>query len=512
MTADHGSEQGRQRTVAELLQQYGGSTSSSGRRRRRGGQSEAEDTGASPRSAGRAPAESSAEQTWTSFAAIEQEDSYGGSSEWSASGTNIGAERSASGTNIGAERSASGTNIGADAERDRSWSDYGTAGLSGYPSSEGTGSYRSSGDPGSGDPGRGGTGLGDSGRGGTGLDSPSGSVWDSSGDSRWARPGGSEWSRPGSAEWASPGGSEWAGSGSSEWARPGGSERARPGGSEWPRPASANWSGSFSLDSYTAESPPAEPAGAESRALEPYAGSYLDPARDSYPGSSRHGGLGTDHDTDRDGQPEDPTEQMPRYGEQLRPTGLLGHTAGAGPITERMPRTRTPPTDDPAAKPTGTGRTRIGGLGRSVQDSGPSTEISSAAELFDDGHDDEPADTLEPDSGESMPDVPAGLADDAELDEDAEPGEAGSGLRAWVVLVGQGIAGAVSGALLWVGFRYLWLNLPVVALAAAVVATAGLVLVVRTMRGSDDLQTTMLAVLVGLIVTISPAVLLLALH
>jgi hypothetical protein len=504
MTADHGSEQGRQRTVAELLQQYGGSTSSSGRRRRRGGQSDAEDAAASARSTGRAPAESSAEQTWTSFAAIEQEDSYGGPAERSASGTSIGAERSASGTSIGAERSAGGTGIGADAERDRSWSDYGAAGLSGYPSSEGTGSYRSSGDLRSDDPGRGASGHGDQGRAGTGFDSPPGSTWDSPGDSPWARPGGSEWSRPGSAEWASPAGSEWAGSGSSEW--------ARPGGSEWARPGSANWSGSFSLDSYPAESPTAEPAGAESRGLEPYAGSYLDPARDSYPGSSRQGTLDTDHDTNRGSQPEDPTEQMPRYGEQLRATGLLGQAASAGPITERMPRTRTPPTDDPAAKPTGTGRTRIGGLGRSVEDSGPSTEISSAAELFDDGDDDKSAETRGPDGGESMPDVPAGLADDAEQDGHAEPGEAGSGLRAWAFLVGQGIAGAVSGALLWVGFRFLWLNLPVVALAAAVVATAGLVLVVRTMRGSDDLQTTMLAVLVGLIVTISPAVLLLALH
>jgi formate-dependent nitrite reductase membrane component NrfD len=61
-----------------------------------------------------------------------------------------------------------------------------------------------------------------------------------------------------------------------------------------------------------------------------------------------------------------------------------------------------------------------------------------------------------------------------------------------------------------VGFRYLWLNLPVVALAAAVAATVGLVLLVRAIRGSDDPQTTILAVLVGLVVTISPAVLLLA--
>jgi hypothetical protein len=104
-----------------------------------------------------------------------------------------------------------------------------------------------------------------------------------------------------------------------------------------------------------------------------------------------------------------------------------------------------------------------------------------------------------------MVDVPAGLdVDDADLEDRS------AGWKAWAILIAQGIGGAVGGAVLWVGFRYLWLNLPVVALAAAVLATVGLVMVVRTIRGSDDLQTTMLAVLVGLIVTISPAVLLLA--
>jgi hypothetical protein len=77
-------------------------------------------------------------------------------------------------------------------------------------------------------------------------------------------------------------------------------------------------------------------------------------------------------------------------------------------------------------------------------------------------------------------------------------------------LIGQWVFGAVGGAALWIGFRFLWLQMPVVALVAAVAATAGLVLLVRAIRRSDDLQTTMLAVLVGLVVTISPAVLLLA--
>ena len=51
--------------------------------------------------------------------------------------------------------------------------------------------------------------------------------------------------------------------------------------------------------------------------------------------------------------------------------------------------------------------------------------------------------------------------------------------------------------------------LPAAALAAAVVVIAVLVLIVRKIRRAEDLQTTVLAVLVGLVVTVSPAALLL---
>jgi hypothetical protein len=226
--------------------------------------------------------------------------------------------------------------------------------------------------------------------------------------------------------------------------------------------------------------------------------------------------------------PEEPTEQMPRY-----PTGSPGWPgASTGPITDEMPRTNAWATGDPTSGRTATGRawppstgtsaigTGAAGTG-AVENSGPTTAISSPAELFDD-EDQEPGATGGREQAgardqvggrtsvdgldKGMPDVPAGLAAD-------DPGvRAGSGLKAWAILIAQGIGGAVGGALLWVGFRYLWLKLPVAALAAAVVATAGLVLMVRAIRGSDDPQTTMLAVLVGLIVTISPAVLLLTLH
>ena len=63
--------------------------------------------------------------------------------------------------------------------------------------------------------------------------------------------------------------------------------------------------------------------------------------------------------------------------------------------------------------------------------------------------------------------------------------------------------------MLWVLFRYLWRGLPVVALAAAVLVTVGLVLLVRQLLHQADRRTTGFAVLVGLLLTASPAVLVL---
>jgi hypothetical protein len=81
--------------------------------------------------------------------------------------------------------------------------------------------------------------------------------------------------------------------------------------------------------------------------------------------------------------------------------------------------------------------------------------------------------------------------------------------QAWAGVLAQWIIGAVGGAALWVGFRYLWRSLPVVALAAAVLVTVGLVVLVRALLRSNDLRTTLFAVLVGLLLTVSPAILVL---
>jgi hypothetical protein len=92
---------------------------------------------------------------------------------------------------------------------------------------------------------------------------------------------------------------------------------------------------------------------------------------------------------------------------------------------------------------------------------------------------------------------------------DGEPQPSGSPLWEWVVMVSQIGIGIVGGAALWLICEWLWQRLPVVALVVALAVITGLVWVVRRVRRAEDLQTTVIAVLVGLFVTVSPAALLL---
>jgi hypothetical protein len=106
---------------------------------------------------------------------------------------------------------------------------------------------------------------------------------------------------------------------------------------------------------------------------------------------------------------------------------------------------------------------------------------------------------------------PAGLTDvdDVEVgDEELEEVER-SPVKEWLIMIGQLAVGVLGGAALWLGFNFLWRAIPAAALVLALGVTVGLVLLVRKIRKADDLQTTLLAVLVGLIVTVSPAAMLL---
>lgn len=93
-------------------------------------------------------------------------------------------------------------------------------------------------------------------------------------------------------------------------------------------------------------------------------------------------------------------------------------------------------------------------------------------------------------------------ADDSAFDE-SEAAE-GSPARQWAVLAGQALVAVVAGGLLFKGFETLWEMLPWVALVLAVLVIAGLVAVVRILRQTDDMVSLLIAVIVGVFVTIGP--------
>ncbi|WP_145982215.1 hypothetical protein [Rhodococcus sp. MTM3W5.2] len=76
--------------------------------------------------------------------------------------------------------------------------------------------------------------------------------------------------------------------------------------------------------------------------------------------------------------------------------------------------------------------------------------------------------------------------------------------REWAVLIGQGIVALLVGGLLFKGFEKLWDVLPWVALVLAVLVIAGLVAVVRILRQTDDMVSLLIAIIVGVFVTIGP--------
>ncbi|MEV1292433.1 hypothetical protein [Pseudonocardia sp. NPDC049635] len=223
------------------------------------------------------------------------------------------------------------------------------------------------------------------------------------------------------------------------------------------------------------------------------------------------------------------------------PTSRLGARRPAVDPDDGGPPTQfgAPPLDDGEDVPTGRTRPRP-----AVVDDGPPTGAydpfadereadfdgdrtgvltPDRGELWDDGpeeHDPQAPGHEDRDAGEASrgrrgrrrvadeDEGPDGAEPPAGLDDEADAGAAGTG-QAWAVVIAQWIGGAVAGAAIWVLFRFLWFSFPIVALASAVVLTVGLVLGVRALLRNDDLKTTLFAVLVGLLLTVSPALLVL---
>lgn len=125
---------------------------------------------------------------------------------------------------------------------------------------------------------------------------------------------------------------------------------------------------------------------------------------------------------------------------------------------------------------------------------------------YDDLDEDDYEDDYEDDTYD--PELPAGMEAEDYLDEDSEERER-TPAKEWLLLAGQGGVGLLAGGMVWLGFRWLWTVIPIVALAAALAITGALVMIARRFLRTDDLQTILLAVLVGLACTVSPVALLL---
>ncbi|MBF6172891.1 hypothetical protein IU476_15620 [Nocardia blacklockiae] len=80
----------------------------------------------------------------------------------------------------------------------------------------------------------------------------------------------------------------------------------------------------------------------------------------------------------------------------------------------------------------------------------------------------------------------------------------------WMVLGGQVAGAAIAGMLLFKGFEKMWDMLPFVALVLAMVVILGLVALVRVLRRTDDIMSTVIAVIVGIFVTLGPLAFLLS--
>ncbi|OZD57973.1 hypothetical protein [Rhodococcus sp. 06-1460-1B] len=93
--------------------------------------------------------------------------------------------------------------------------------------------------------------------------------------------------------------------------------------------------------------------------------------------------------------------------------------------------------------------------------------------------------------------------DKASKDKSPVKGKGGA-VRQWLVLIGQAVVSIVVGALLFKGFEQLWDVLPWVALVLSVLVIVGLVAVVRILRRTDDLVSIVIAIAVGVFVTLGP--------
>nr|WP_198151381.1 hypothetical protein [Kibdelosporangium sp. MJ126-NF4]CEL14982.1 hypothetical protein [Kibdelosporangium sp. MJ126-NF4] len=204
------------------------------------------------------------------------------------------------------------------------------------------------------------------------------------------------------------------------------------------------------------------------------------------------------------------TEQMPRIPDE--PPGPPGSRTGQHPAPHRVARNqRSMPMPNPGAQPAFPQHEPDEPDNYPTEHHGFQPVDGEQATQFVEGIE---RDEDEYDSRPSMPSIeherPVVADDDFDdLDEAEAEDKPGSPVKEWLSMAGQLAIGVVGGAALWLGFNWLWGKIPAAALVVALVVIVGLVWVVRKIRRADDLQTTILTVLVGLVVTVSPAAMLL---
>lgn len=124
---------------------------------------------------------------------------------------------------------------------------------------------------------------------------------------------------------------------------------------------------------------------------------------------------------------------------------------------------------------------------------------------------DDERDARPDDGGHMAEDVEDQVEDRIEEDyyeDDDDAAEASPG-KQWLAMAAQLGFGVAGGAAVWLAFNWFWAQLPAAAVIAALAVTVGLVWLVRKIRRAEDMQTTVLAVFVGLVISVSPAAMLL---
>ncbi|WP_009474742.1 hypothetical protein [Rhodococcus sp. JVH1] len=212
--------------------------------------------------------------------------------------------------------------------------------------------------------------------------------------------------------------------------------------------------------------------------------------------------------------------EAPAKTEAPAKSGTPAKAGPAAPTNGASTFVKTPKPGAPAkAKPEPallSGSTLAGDLMRQSRDAdaanaGEETELIEAATDAGDTEKHE-GDTQKPESPRrSRKEAKAEKAEAAKAEKAGKKDEAGeNSTREWAVLIGQGVVAVIAGALLFKGFEKLWDVFPWVALILALLVIVGLVAMVRVLRRTDDITSFVIAVVVGMIVTLGPLAFMLA--